>query len=92
MNKTAYRWHKGNIDPETVYRCLRMAGAVKSWENPHRTLYQLGHCRVECRDSRPHTLLIHGPTEEAVRNAARRLLYPDTDGIVTPITPEDDHP
>ena len=85
---STYRWTKAYVDPDEVLRSLQWAGAVKSWEASHHARYQLGACRVECFTGQPPTLLISGPTEDAVRDGARRLLYTDTDGTVIEIKDE----
>lgn len=44
-----HRWRGiiRNVDPDTVYRSVRAVNGVRSWEDPPRTLYQLGTTTLE---------------------------------------------
>jgi hypothetical protein len=84
-DETTWRWSMTRVDPDDVYRSLRLAGALKAWDDGGRILYHLGPCKVECYEGDVAVLIINGPSEDAVRNSARRMLYPDTDGVATGI-------
>ncbi len=69
-----------DIDPDVVYRSVRIAGGFRSWEDPPRTLYQVVTTTVEVHESaEAWTLLISGATADRVRDTAARLGYRQAD-------------
>jgi hypothetical protein len=81
-----HRWSLADVDPDEAHRAVRRANAIKSWADPGHTLYQLADCRIEVTDVTTAELLIYGPDEDAVREAARRLGYRDLDGIASTVS------
>jgi hypothetical protein len=77
---------KTDIDPDAVYRTLRLLNAVKSWAHPTFTLYQLGSCTVEVFDRTTTTLFVSGPSEDETRNAIARLGFDPERVTITPST------
>ena len=83
-----FRWTKASIDLAAARLALQWAEAAELWEAGAYTRYQLGECTVEVFSGHPPTVFIHGPSEAAVRGAARSLRYADTDGTVSEIGDE----
>jgi hypothetical protein len=85
---TTHRWSSEGVNADDVRRALQLLNAVKSSEATNLATYQLGKCHIELFDGSLPTLLISGPTEVSVGNAAGRLGYLDTDGTVTEVKDE----
>ncbi|WP_166462878.1 hypothetical protein [Amycolatopsis acidicola] len=82
-----WRWTLARVDPRDARRSLGFAGAQHEHRRGAAPSYRLGPCRIRCVRHESAALTIDGPSEAAVRDTARRLLYVDTDGAVRPLAP-----
>lgn len=83
-----WRWTLARANEDETHRSVLAAGGVPATPPTGPPAYRLAGCRVRFFDGDPSELRVDGPSEDAVRNAARRMLYPDTEGTVTLVSPK----
>lgn len=74
MSECTYRAAVLHVDPDDVYRSVRLVNGFRSWSDPTREAFQVGTATIEVTPYGVEwAMLVNDGTEEDVRNTLARL-------------------
>jgi hypothetical protein len=86
---TTFRADVPGVDPDEVYKSVKLANGYRSWTAPGRSVHQVGPASIVISGEQPDAMMhVTASTHDGVYDALCRLGYMSEDRTIHEVTDE----